>query len=179
MLIGITGHTSGIGQALYKLYRERGYDVVGLSRTNGYNIQLQQKVLSRLEDCDVFINNAHAGFSQVDLLYKMYNLWGPDKHIVNIGSLLSTFPISPNKEDVLYRTEKVALEEMYRQLKYRDDGPMLTMIHPGAVITHGEDVGANVDEWASTVIQLLEINDNMRVSEFTLEPIIRVSDYVD
>ena len=37
MKIAITGHTKGIGQAIYDLLGQE-HDVIGYSRSNGYNI---------------------------------------------------------------------------------------------------------------------------------------------
>ena len=58
MKFSINGTRRGLGQALEKKYG---------------NVDL--------EDCDVFINCKHDGFSQVDLLYKAAEL---NKRIINI-----------------------------------------------------------------------------------------------
>ena len=59
--IAITGHSAGIGQALLKIYETHGHEVVGLSRRNGYNIRSTSKIVEKIRDCDIFINNAQAG----------------------------------------------------------------------------------------------------------------------
>ena len=40
--IAIIGHTKGIGKAISKLYKKKGFDIVGLSRSNGYDIENNQ-----------------------------------------------------------------------------------------------------------------------------------------
>ena len=58
MKIGITGHSEGIGNDIYSnLIKE--YDVIGFSRSNGFNIKNTDKIIEQLENCDVFINNAY------------------------------------------------------------------------------------------------------------------------
>ena len=38
MKIAITGHTAGIGEGVYKFYKKQGFECLGFSRTNGYNV---------------------------------------------------------------------------------------------------------------------------------------------
>ena len=60
MKIAITGHTSGIGKALYDIYSEEN-EVLGFSRSNAYDIKYDisiEKIVQGSLDCDVFINNA-------------------------------------------------------------------------------------------------------------------------
>jgi short-subunit dehydrogenase len=71
MKIAITGHSAGIGQALAQCYADRGYDVVGLSKRNGYNIRVMPRVIDAIEPCDVFVNNAQTGFAQTELLFEI------------------------------------------------------------------------------------------------------------
>ena len=45
--IAITGHTKGIGKAIADLYSKKNYEVIGLSRSNGYDMSSDQdKMLS-------------------------------------------------------------------------------------------------------------------------------------
>lgn len=90
MKIAITGHTSGIGQALFNHFHL--HDVIGFSRSNGYNIadpHVRSKIIDQIADADMFINNAYNNFdnSQLTLLTAVYNLWqNTDKILVNISS---------------------------------------------------------------------------------------------
>ena len=82
MKIGITGTTAGIGQAVCQL----PYDFVKFDRIDGdlHNIEA---VYEKFKDCDVFINNAHQGFGQVELLMEMFDTWRMEnKLIINIGT---------------------------------------------------------------------------------------------
>jgi len=56
--IAITGHTKGIGLALANYYTDLGIEVVGFSRTNGYDISKgvdQERIINESQDCDLFI----------------------------------------------------------------------------------------------------------------------------
>ena len=48
--IAIIGHTRGIGKAIADLYTNKKYDVVGLSRSNGFDlVHDQEKILEKIE----------------------------------------------------------------------------------------------------------------------------------
>ncbi len=81
----VTGHTSGIGKSIYQHLQAKGWDVKGMSRSNGYDITVdQEKIISESADCQLFVNCAYAGTSQLDLLNKLEGI--VDKIIV-LGSV--------------------------------------------------------------------------------------------
>jgi NAD(P)-dependent dehydrogenase (short-subunit alcohol dehydrogenase family) len=88
MKIGITGHTKGLGHAFFNLFKSQGHEVVGFSRSNGYDIvEKIDDVINAVKDFDMFINNAYAPVAQTELLSRMITEWqGTDKIIVNISS---------------------------------------------------------------------------------------------
>lgn len=94
MKVAITGHTQGLGQALFRHFNS--YDVIGFSRNNGYNIAdpiSRSKILEQLVDVDIFINNAYNNYddSQLQLLMGVYDLWKDlDRVIINISSRYTT-----------------------------------------------------------------------------------------
>ena len=50
--IAIIGHTKGIGRAIADLYKSKNYEVIGLSRSNGYDlITDQEKIMEQIEGC--------------------------------------------------------------------------------------------------------------------------------
>lgn len=177
MKIAITGHSAGIGQALAKVYQEQGHEIVGLSKRYGNNIRNIPKIVSQIESCDCFVNNAQAGFAQTELLFEIYKLWSGQsgKRIINISTMMTTDPISslPGIDMIAYRNQKIALEEAHRQLKYLQLWPKLVLIRPGAVATQPGQSSpqpyANVDEWAITVVNMLNLaGTNLEVEELSL-----------
>ena len=91
MEVFITGARRGLGLALQEIYGN-----------------------SSLEECDLFINCKHNGFSQVDLLYKAAEL-GIDR-IINIGS---NSPDKTKYQPHIYQVQKAALDLANNQLFYQ------------------------------------------------------------
>ena len=94
--IAITGHTSGIGLSLFTRFTELGNDVYGFSRSNGYDIgsnDVCDRLIDRIVDCDVFVNNAYHSVGQNRLLARMLTKWDiPQKSIINISSNIVSVP---------------------------------------------------------------------------------------
>ena len=125
MKIAITGGTAGIGQALGNKYEALGHEVVRLSRRTGHNIRVIPKMADAIQPCDLFINNAQAGYDQSELLFAMADRWqGTKKHIIVISTQMTQSPVSslPGLDMDQYRIQKVALEESVRQLRNQDLG---------------------------------------------------------
>ena len=90
MKYAITGHSKNIGKFLYdKLFP----NAVGFSRSNGYDITKKDnrsRIIQESADCDVFINNAPAGFSQSELCLELWKEWkDTEKIIINVGSRIA------------------------------------------------------------------------------------------
>lgn len=112
MKIAITGHSKGIGKALFEYFENHGHTVVGFSRSGGFDISHEssrQHILNTLASCDVFINNAYALKAQKQLLLSAINLWeGTTNTIINIDSkstLMKNIP-SYMEEYVRDKTEQ-------------------------------------------------------------------------
>ena len=160
MKIAITGHSAGIGQALATIYVKKGYEVVGLSRRNGYNIRSIPKVAGMIEPCDVFINNAQVGFAQTELLWEMWRRWkGQDKVIVNVSTQMVLMQHASKTEWDEYLVQKKTLELAQETMTYRSELPMLILERPGAIATQpGQTVPPykDVNEYAKEVVDRLE-----------------------
>ena len=101
MKISITGHSKGIGLALYTLLSNT-HTVKGFSRSNGFDISIVSNIdaiVDLSKDSDVFINNAYHDLSQTTIFEKLLALWysDPTKTIVNINSRTIYNP--PNNRD--------------------------------------------------------------------------------
>lgn len=120
MLVAITGHTSGIGQALRQHMVTQGHAVVGFSRSTGHDISSQQARQSIIDACqgvDLFINNACSGFAQVELLYGLHSRFSSARMlIVNIGS---NSPDGIKPRPWPYSVHKAALDKATEQLAYQ------------------------------------------------------------
>jgi len=129
MKIAITGHTSGIGKSLLDIYP----DAIGLSRSNYYNINDIDQIVTAVKNCDVFINNAYDGFKQVELLYALFSVWeNENKLIVNISSNSGD---GTKKKSHKYAIHKSALDKASEQLGSLSSNCKIINIRPGWVDT--------------------------------------------
>jgi hypothetical protein len=176
MRIAITGHSAGIGQALAKIYQLQGHEIVGLSRSNGFNIRSIPKLVAQIKDCDMFVNNAQVGFAQTELLFAVYKEWQDieNKKIINISTMMTLEPISclPGIEMIEYHNQKLALEQGQRQLLHLHSWPELCLVKPGAIATQPGQTSprpfANVDLWAAKLINILDTGPDLDVGEIAL-----------
>ena len=115
MKIGITGHTSGIGKAISDKLLDLGHEVRGFSRSNGFDISDPMPIVEASGDCDVFINNAHSGYHQTTLLYRLYERWKRREGLIlSVGS----YGAENLSEAYEYGTFKAALEHASKQLDF-------------------------------------------------------------
>jgi len=182
MKIAITGHTAGIGRAFANVLQNRGHEIIGLSKRHGDNIRNVPKIVEKIIPCDLFINNAQAGYAQTELLYAVWQAWQDQsgKHIWCIGTMMTQCPVEldvPGHSDIdmsQYRNQKIALDDAIAQLRNKKHMPVITMIRPGAVATQpGQTPGwpyCDVGAWADTVIStiLLANEQGMRFNELSL-----------
>jgi hypothetical protein len=71
--IVITGHTSGIGKAIFDKFTEVScHDIIGMSRSNGYDIDKDfDKVVEEATGAEIFINNAYRDSQQLKLFHAL------------------------------------------------------------------------------------------------------------
>ena len=95
--IAIIGHTRGIGKAIADLYNKKGFEVLGLSRSNGFDIiQDQEKIIESIEGSDLVVLNAHADRGQLNLLKRIYGLYAFDKMKVAVITSTSGLEEEPD-----------------------------------------------------------------------------------
>ncbi len=118
MKVVITGHTYGIGKALYKHFQTfGGWEVAGLSRSNGYDIDKDfDRVVEAATGCFLFINNAYRDSQQLKLVEALKTK--VDRMIV-MGSISRFYPeIIPTQ----YVHDKQALAEACRLISLNPEG---------------------------------------------------------
>lgn len=178
MKIAITGHTAGIGAALAKLYSAEGHEIVGLSKREGNNIRNIPKICDQIEPCDIFINNAQAGFAQTELLFEMAQRWtGSKKHIIVISTMMTQQPMSsiPGLDMDQYRIQKLSLEQSVHQLRSRRLGIWFTVVRPGNIATSPDKTvppAADTDTWAQVLVATLRMaeSNNLIIPDISLGP---------
>lgn len=174
MKVAITGHTSGIGRALYDLYQKQGHEVIGFSRSNGYDISQNNdfmSIVSQAITCDVFFNNAFAEFAQFEFLYTIHPYWVNDlskTHVV-IGSNSAD---GTKKKPHPYAVQKAAVDKAAEQLnqgaRYR-----LINIRPGYVDTprvkHVTEPKIALPDLAETIAYIVQ-NKSIFIPSITILP---------
>ena len=177
MKIAITGHTSGIGLALANAYSSQGHTIVGLTQSTHPQIRDIPLAIQLIESCDMFINNGHSLFTQTDLLYKVWRRWeGQKKHIIVIGSQVVTLAVPKLAQENVFKIphyiQKLALDEMVKQLRSIGMFPMITVVNPGAVLTPTTTnmpmMKADSEVWAKNLLKCLDVDDSLHVYEITL-----------
>jgi NADP-dependent 3-hydroxy acid dehydrogenase YdfG len=179
MKIAITGHTTGIGQALAAEYTLAGNEIVGLSQREGNNIRNTLKICNQIEPCDLFVNNAQAGYAQTELLFEMAQRWsGTKKHIIVISTMMTQDPTAFDCNLDHYRVQKIALEEAVAQLRQRRLGINLTLVRPGNIATSPDKTvppAADVCNWTRTLLDLLTMakNNDLTIPDISLGPVYK------
>ncbi len=175
MKVAITGHTQGIGKAIFDDLTKRSYQVHGYSRSNGWDISLQEtrnQIVHETSDFDVFINNAYHPSAQFELLKMLVDQWqGTKKLIVNVGS-------KSIYADVIPSFMKDYVKDKQEQLKFINSRrlqaqPQILNLTLGLVNTQ---MSSNLlakklaaSDVAATLIDLIEIKDRIYVQDLMLD----------
>jgi short-subunit dehydrogenase involved in D-alanine esterification of teichoic acids len=176
MKIAITGHSKGIGKALYDTLSST-HTCKGFSRSNGYDIEDQKHLIVQASlKCDVFVNNAYKNIRQVELLNSMWNEWKHDesKTIVNISSLSKYPGLSGNTTG--YSACKAALSHQAFLLMFKEPGRKCRMINvnPGFVETdmtaakHSQFNMLTPQECADAIVWAIEQPQHIEIGELSI-----------
>ena len=141
MKIAITGHTRGIGKSLFDKFQVEGHEVIGFSKSTGYDISKDgARVITESRLCDVFINNAFHVTGQTALLVAMLGMWrGADKLIINVSTKGSLYPSLNARVQNEYLIPKIKQGEIIRQAM-ANGFPQILNVLPGVVDTDMADV---------------------------------------
>ena len=127
----IIGHTSGIGAKFFDYYCRAEAEVLGFSRSGGYDIgtdEARKRILLECVDADIFINNAFHPTGQLEMLKEIVELWGlTDKKIINISSKISLVKEPKEKTEMIFLAKK-ELNEFIRSRLFRPSPRILNVI---------------------------------------------------
>lgn len=171
MKFALTGHTRGLGLSLYNTLRT-DFSVTGFSKSLGYDITNKidrQHIISTIDDCDVFINNAYDMYGQLDLLYEVYDSWkNKNKLIVTVGSIASN-AAEWRLQPCLYSTIKKSLDTATYQLinSHNRKGCKLMIFKPGYL---GNEPGKIQYNFAANYLINAIIDNKYETTELVLRP---------
>jgi hypothetical protein len=174
----VTGHTGGIGKAIYDHFISKGWDVKGMSRSNGYNIvDDQERVIEESVGCDIFVNCAYQDRAQLDLLNALHD---KVNNMIVLGSVGADWAkiwkdYGSNKYDLQERCKEIALEDnptfaniFYLKLAFCENANWPIFVDSKYKATF-EEILKIIDIW-------LEIPKIFAV-EFTLKKTSEIMDY--
>ena len=132
--IVITGHTSGIGKAIFDKFTEVScHEIIGMSRSNGYDIEKDfDKVVEEATGADFFVNNAYRDIQQLKLFHAL-----KDKvnMMVVMGSVSRHYPeLIPTD----YVRDKQALAEACRLESINPNG--IPILHLDLSFIQGTEI---------------------------------------
>lgn len=189
MLIAITGHTKGIGKALYEHLNILGYQIVGFSRAKGFDIgskTIRDKILPTIKRSDIFINNAYHETGQTELLKEMLTAWaGTTKTLVHIGSSCANISeqkffdiFGDNPYNQLYiKEKKLQLEIINRHLETTNQRVlhvMPAMVDTEMVPEHLKFTNIMTSEDLAKLIcnTIFSQRDNLYIQQLTVNSIL-------
>jgi NADP-dependent 3-hydroxy acid dehydrogenase YdfG len=165
MPVGITGHTKGIGAAIASEFINRGEEIFGFSRSNGFDIthpDTIDRILSILAEnnCHTLVLNAQAGFIQTNQLYAVLKRWrdDPTKTIITISSNASD---DTRRNAWPYSVQKLALDAAMDQMHALSKCRLIN-IKPGVVDTEFANV-------LPTTVKRIDVGDVVRAIMFAYD----------
>jgi nucleoside-diphosphate-sugar epimerase len=166
----ITGHTYGIGKALYDSFKAAEWEVVGLSRSNGYDIDADfDKVVEAATGADLFINNAYRDKQQTRLVHALKN---KVKKMIVMGSVSRLYPELIHTD---YVHDKQELAEACRLISIDPNG--IDILHLD--LSFIEQPIPNDDPTAFTSDYVIKFDEILSAIDFwTVNPKIRQMEFV-
>lgn len=185
MNIVITGHTSGIGQTIFNYFVEKKHNCIGFSLDTGHDIsqkETQEIILEKLEDADVFINNAWHITGQLELLKSVCEQWKscPEKIIFNISSNIAghlkadknSNLINHVGENILltYTNSKHEQDIFCKEFSYANDNIHLVNLKIGLVDTQSTSSINNKKIMTEDIAKIIDfVLNNQTVKIITME----------
>jgi hypothetical protein len=164
MKVAITGHTSGLGKEFYDHFLYQGYEVIGLSRSNGYDISKNiEDIIKVSSGCDLFINNAYSGNGQLKLLMSLKDRVN---NIVVCGSSCRNHLDIINNE---YSKNKYNLAEVCKLLSLKEGGP--NILHLDITFIHNsefdlDNINSNYEVTTKEIVNVVDFwLDNPKITQ--------------
>jgi hypothetical protein len=121
----IVGHTTGLGLAIYNYFRSKGWEVVGLSRSNGYDATINANgIVSECIGADLVVLSSYADGRQAHLVNLLKD---QVKNIAVCGSIARLDPFI-DFIDTQYVEDKAHLAEVCRLISISPQ-PYANVLH--------------------------------------------------
>jgi hypothetical protein len=165
----ITGHTTGLGLAMFNHFKSNGWEVIGASRQTGFDLTTDfDRVVSLANSADLFINNANVNRAQFNLL----NAVNKNVKQIVLGSVAGEFNQQLQSD---YSQHKADLAQRCRELSLLPDTKILhiqiSMLEDavnGDVLIKYQEVLDVIDFWMTNP-RFTNISFEFKLTPFTLE----------
>jgi hypothetical protein len=158
MKVVITGHTTGLGLAIYNYFKEKGCEVIGYSRSNGHKLpEAFDSIVSYAKSADLFVNNTYVDDIQSRFIEKLYQ----DVSIITIGSMAADFP----QLNTRYQKFKLFTEQTHTKFNRMTNKPLL-LIKPGYLENYPNNFPIQYQEIVDAINYWLK---HPRVSQIILD----------
>ena len=151
MKIAVTGHTSGLGKSFFDILNSQGHEVLGFSKSNGYDLRDYSRVSTMIDlvrGFDFFINNAKPDYAQSQILYRLAREWKSGT-VLSIGSkAVVNYPGWTDTYLLEYLTQKIALAHAHQMLEPVSNCNLI-LIHPNHI--------TDTNRCASDILSQLEL----------------------
>ena len=151
MKIGITGHSKNLGKFLFDYY-SIDHDVIGFSRSNGYDINDPSNIIERSKDLDLFINNTYSGVSQIILTEQIEcDMIVMGSEVANLApdyrlSSLSYYYNKRKLKETCNKLSKTDRNILHLTIPFLENGLDKHNLNPKIVITYTE-IAETIDFW--------------------------------
>jgi len=184
--VAITGHTKGLGKALKDCFESNGHDVIGFSRSNGYDISdsiARANIIAELAECDVFINNAWvANAQQLMLAEACEEFTNTNKVIINISSMIiyvdETYLHGDLAPMLQYQNDKLAGQQIVSK-DIMSPNPNIINVVSGIIDTElaAHLVGDRMDakDVAELIYYVYDNRHKVMVRDITISPFVNFS----
>jgi hypothetical protein len=185
MKIALTGHTRGLGLELKTVLESHGHEVIGFSKSSGYDIddaQVRDDIISLLSDCEVFINNTYTPTGQTLLLRGVLSAWSKEQHKLVVNICSKVIYVNDAVQQILTPTRRLYYDAKKEQMDvtYPYNGlggkpifPNVMNVIPGRIDTEltkmfgGRKMNPNV--LANTIVNMIELKDTLCIQEIVID----------
>lgn len=172
MKIIITGHTIGVGKKIYDNFVNQGHEVIGISRTTGFDLNTDiEKVIELSEGADLLINNAYVGEKQQELLERLHN---KVSMMIVMGSIAGDYDqlirsdYSKNKLALATRTKELSLVPNNKLLHIKIS--MLEDAVSGDTLIKFDEVVDLINHWVKNP-RFTSVDYEFKLTPMTLEKV--------
>lgn len=172
----ITGHTIGIGKSIAEYFKNKGWEVIGLSRSNGYDVfSRYNDMLEIAKTADLFVNNMSRDGCQIKFLN---DLAGVVNKIICCGSIAADYDHVLNYQ---YSKEKLELKKLCKKLSLTHQDKT-KILHLNISLTEDSretdcglphsDIVKAIDFWMDNP-RINNIEFELKLNDFTIKNITK------